>query len=212
MCHTFNSIAKSKTIQSQIDLSGRWPSGDFVTIFQEAASHGNVAAAIKLGVAVLYGEGIPLQPIHAAETLMLAEQLVGCSQPFSWMLIRSPWSSEACSKAVIFKSMQNAIKETCISNDNAGITYSVAKVSLHLNLQQILPETQRLLIAAASYGCTDAVAELYHHSQRLQDPSLIAMSRQFLQLHSNCQNANLLYALACDSISQVVFIKNYLLT
>lgn len=84
---------------------------------------------MKLGVACLYGEGCSAAPALASEMLMRAEQLAGPNDPFSWLLYRPPWSSDTCSKALIFKDMLALVDEHqgLVSKRYSGIMYCVAK-------------------------------------------------------------------------------------
>ena len=42
----------------------------------------------------------------AYEMLNRAEEMVGSAFPFAWLLFRPPWSSNVCSKALIFRKMK----------------------------------------------------------------------------------------------------------
>lgn len=54
---------------------------------------------------------VPANPELAGQMLSLVERLTGSHQPFVWLLFRPPWSSDSCSKASIFRSMQEMAKE-----------------------------------------------------------------------------------------------------
>lgn len=49
---------------------------------------------------------VPANPELAGQMLALVERLTGSHQPFVWLLFRPPWSSDTCSKANIFRYMQ----------------------------------------------------------------------------------------------------------
>ena len=134
-----------------------------LNIFERAARAGNFEANIKLGVACLYGEGLDSMADTAYEMLNRAEEMVGSAFPFAWLLFRPPWSSNVCSKALIFRKMKAQAEENkhIWTKKYCGIMFCVAKT---LSLQQSpeeKAEAEKWFGMAASKGCGDAAFELY---------------------------------------------------
>ncbi|PKU31173.1 hypothetical protein llap_18522 [Limosa lapponica baueri] len=80
-----------------------------------AAERGNFEAAVKLGIAYLYNEGLSISDegraevngLKASHFFSLAERLNACAAPFIWLFIRPPWSlSGSCCKAVVYESLK----------------------------------------------------------------------------------------------------------
>jgi F-box protein 1 (cyclin F) len=111
-----------------------WPSPASSSIFLKAARAGNFDAAVKLGIACLYGEGMGADSSLAGEMLTAAERQTLAPTPFAWLLFRPPWSSDLCSKAVIFRAMmqeyerQNLLGTT--SRRDSSIMFCIAKTFL----------------------------------------------------------------------------------
>jgi hypothetical protein len=116
-------------VLSRVTFKDDWPTERTRARYERAAREGNFEANMKLGVACLYGEGCAAAPALASEMLMRAEQLAGPNDPFSWLLYRPPWSSDTCSKALIFKDMLALAEENkdVISKRYSGIMYCAAK-------------------------------------------------------------------------------------
>jgi F-box protein 1 (cyclin F) len=116
-------------VLARVGFADDWPTDKTMPLYQRAAREGNFEANMKLGVACLYGEGCSAAPALASEMLMRAEQLAGPNDPFSWLLYRPPWSSDTCSKALIFKDMLALVDEHqgLVSKRYSGIMYCVAK-------------------------------------------------------------------------------------
>ena len=134
-----------------------------MNIFERAARAGNFEANIKLAVACLYGEGLDSMADTAYEMLNRAEEMVGSTFPFAWMLFRPPWSSNVCSKAIIFRRMKEKAEANAHvwTKKYCGIMFCVAKT---LSLQQSTEdkeEASKWFEMAASKGCGDAAYELY---------------------------------------------------
>ena len=180
----------SRTVQSSVEFdSDTWPFRQYderdaraspeekeraavratnVHIFERAARCGNFEANIKLGVACLYGEGLDSSADLAYEMLNRAEEMVGSTFPFAWLLFRPPWSSDGCSKAAIFRSMKTKAEQNmqCWTKKYCGIMFCVAKT---LSLQQdaaLKEEAEQWFQKAAEKGCGDAAFELYQLRQR----------------------------------------------
>ena len=114
---------------SRVTFKDDWPTERTKPLYERAAREGNFEANMKLGVACLYGEGCAAAPQIASEMLMRAEQLAGPNDPFSWLLYRPPWSSDTCSKALIFKDMLKLAEDNkdVLTKRYSGIMYCAAK-------------------------------------------------------------------------------------
>ncbi|XP_045726438.2 cyclin-F isoform X1 [Mirounga angustirostris] len=92
-----------------------WPSPRNLKLFERAAEKGNFEAAVKLGIAYLYNEGLSVSDearaevngLKASRFFSLAERLNVGATPFIWLFIRPPWSvSGSCCKAVVHESLR----------------------------------------------------------------------------------------------------------
>uniref|UniRef100_A0A8D0DTA7 Cyclin-F n=1 Tax=Salvator merianae TaxID=96440 RepID=A0A8D0DTA7_SALMN len=92
-----------------------WPSPSNLKMFERAAEKGNFEAAVKLGIAYLYNEGLSIADegraevngLKASRYFSLTERLNTCAAPFVWLFIRPPWSlSGSCCKAVVYESLK----------------------------------------------------------------------------------------------------------
>uniref|UniRef100_A0A2K5QH34 Cyclin-F n=1 Tax=Cebus imitator TaxID=2715852 RepID=A0A2K5QH34_CEBIM len=92
-----------------------WPSPGNLKLFERAAEKGNFEAAVKLGIAYLYNEGLSVSEearaevngLKASHFFSLAERLNVGAVPFIWLFIRPPWSvSGSCCKAVVHESLR----------------------------------------------------------------------------------------------------------
>lgn len=134
-CRRFANLSNCKKVLASAGFDKNcddlWPSPESSSIFLKAARAGNFDAAVKLGIACLYGEGMDADSSLAGEMLTAAQTLV--LPPFSWLLFRPPWS-ETCSKAVIFRAMieeyerQNRLGTT--SHRDSSIMFCIAKTFL----------------------------------------------------------------------------------
>lgn len=128
-CRRLFVLGQESSVLARVGFAGDWPTDTTKALYQRAAREGNFEANMKLGVACLYGEGCSAAPGLASEMLMRAEQLAGPNDPFSWLLYRPPWSSDSCSKALIFKDMLALAEENqnVVTRRYSGIMYCVAK-------------------------------------------------------------------------------------
>ncbi|KAJ6657543.1 hypothetical protein lerEdw1_002256 [Lerista edwardsae] len=92
-----------------------WPSPHNLKMFERAAERGNFEAAVKLGIAYLYNEGLSaseegraeVNGLKASRFFSLTEGLNLSAAPFIWLFIRPPWSlSGSCCKAVVYESLK----------------------------------------------------------------------------------------------------------
>ena len=176
-----------------------------VPIFERAGRMGNLEANIKLGVACLYGEGLDSSADTAYEMLNRAEEMVGSSSSFAWLLFRPPWSSEGCSKATIYRQMK-ATAEEGMHNWNkklSGILFCVAKtLSLQLDNQaENNKAAEEWFKFAAEKGCGDAACELYQLRKKRAtsyDQGSRVEAVRFLREHNSGDSWNVQVALASE--------------
>ncbi|NIG61470.1 cyclin-F [Pontoporia blainvillei] len=92
-----------------------WPSPKNLKLFERAAEKGNFEAAVKLGIAYLYNEGLSVSDearaevngLKASRFFSLTERLNVGAAPFIWLFIRPPWSvSGSCCKAIVHESLR----------------------------------------------------------------------------------------------------------
>lgn len=158
---------------------GRWPSNSSeLECFNRLAELGNLEATIKLGVAYLYSEGVESSLCkdgsRAAKYFANAEKLARCSSPFTWLLIRPPWSnSGTCCKARVFHCM----KDLCTQKKEADRSVLFCLAKLHCFIEEIdgdqksrdepQLESRQWLQRAADEGSVSAAYELWKN--RLND-------------------------------------------
>ncbi|OXB59274.1 hypothetical protein ASZ78_007795 [Callipepla squamata] len=142
-----------------------WPSPKNLKVFERAAERGNFEAAVKLGIAYLYNEGLSIygeghaevNGLKASYFFSLAEHLNVSAAPFIWLFIRPPWSLHgSCCKAVVYESLK---AECHVDKAQKGsILYCLAKVS---SLFEMLDpgrylQSLRKLRDYATKGCWEA--------------------------------------------------------
>lgn len=115
VCCQLNCIVNGDNFTSlwtKASLEELWPSPRNTHIIHKAAKYGNAEALIKLSVAYLYSEGVPegdgrgtiesSNGVAAARLLSQVERRMIDREPFSWVLIRPPWTSTGlCCKACV---------------------------------------------------------------------------------------------------------------
>ncbi|XP_049555044.1 cyclin-F isoform X3 [Orcinus orca] len=128
-----------------------WPSPKNLKLFERAAEKGNFEAAVKLGIAYLYNEGLSVSDearaevngLKASRFFSLTERLNVGAAPFIWLFIRPPWSvSGSCCKAVVHESlrMECQLQKThrasilhCLGRVLSLFELSLAKACAHGN-------------------------------------------------------------------------------
>ncbi|XP_026899337.2 cyclin-F [Acinonyx jubatus] len=113
--HLKNLVDSHASVWACASFQELWPSPKNLKLFERAAEKGNFEAAVKLGIAYLYNEGLSVSDearaevngLKASRFFSLAEQLNAGSTPFIWLFIRPPWSvSGSCCKAVVHESLR----------------------------------------------------------------------------------------------------------
>ena len=104
-CRAMHALGSRRCVQARQSFAGTWPCSETEHIYKRAALMGNLEAAVQLGVASQYGEGVAANPTQAGVMLAIVEGCTGAQQPFTWLLFRPPWSSAVCSKANIYGAM-----------------------------------------------------------------------------------------------------------
>jgi len=163
-CWRLASLGSESFVLARVGFSGDWPSDKTLPLYRRAAREGNFEANMKLGVACLYGEGCAAAPVLASEMLTRAEQLAGPNDPFSWLLYRPPWSSDTCSKALIFKDMLKLATENrdLMTKRYSGIMYCVAKTLWLQHDEESRAEGEEWFKLAAERGCGEAAFEMFN--------------------------------------------------
>ncbi|XP_041473382.1 cyclin-F-like [Lytechinus variegatus] len=119
-------------IWANASVVGRWPTNSTeMECFNRAAALGNIEALIKLGVAYLYSEGVESDLCkdgsRAAQYFTKAEKLAPCNSPFTWLLIRPPWSNcGTCCKARVFQCMKDISNES--KEADRSVLFCLAKL------------------------------------------------------------------------------------
>ncbi|XP_011666474.1 cyclin-F [Strongylocentrotus purpuratus] len=163
-------------IWANASVVGRWPSNSTeMECFNRVAELGNLEALIKLGVAYLYSEGVESSLCkdgsRAAKYFSSAEKLAPCSSPFTWLLIRPPWSNcGTCCKARVFQGMKDISNES--KEADRSVLFCLAK--LHSFIEDMDPsmkkknghqsESRQWLKKAADAGSVAASYEYWKNS------------------------------------------------
>eukprot|EP00038_Savillea_parva_P008432 m.176941 g.176941 ORF g.176941 m.176941 type:complete len:688 (-) comp14253_c0_seq1:335-2398(-) len=163
-CKRLHALAQESCVLARVGFTGDWPTDATRPLYQRAAREGNFEANMKLGVACLYGEGCAAAPGLASEMLMRAEQLAGPNDPFSWLLYRPPWSSDTCSKALIFRDMLALANENrdVLTKRYSGIMYCVAKTLWLQHDEESRQKGEEWFKLAAERGCGEAAFEMFN--------------------------------------------------
>ncbi|XP_071509099.1 cyclin-F-like [Diadema antillarum] len=161
-------------IWANASVVGRWPSSSQERkCFEEVADLGNVEALIKLGVAHLYSEGVDSQLCkdgsRAAKYFAKAEKLAPGASPFTWLLIRPPWSNNGtCCKARVF----SCLRDICTNSKEADQSVLFCLAKLHSFLEEmdstknsrVSCESREWLSKAAEKGSIAASYERWKNS------------------------------------------------
>ncbi|NWW89375.1 CCNF protein, partial [Rhynochetos jubatus] len=156
-----------------------WPSPNNLKIFVKAAESGNFEAAVKLGIAYLYNEGLSISDEGRAEVnglkasyfFSLAERLNVCADPFIWLFIRPPWSlSGSCCKAVVYESL----KAECQLNkaQKGSILHCLAKVLSLFEEEEKRKESLEMFEESSKQGCLNSSYLLWESNREaaMSDP------------------------------------------
>ncbi|XP_072337419.1 cyclin-F isoform X1 [Scyliorhinus torazame] len=191
-----------------------WPSPSNRWLFERAAESGNFEAAVKLGIAYLYNEGLSVSDegraevngLKASHFFSLAESLNVDANPFIWLFIRPPWSlTGSCCKAVVY----NSLKSECQvqSAKKASLTYCLAKVLSLFEVRIMDEEKQKQAVAmfeeSSSHGCLSSSYHLWEANQKeaVVDPGRYLQSLRKLRDYAikGCWEAQVSLAKACGN-------------
>uniref|UniRef100_A0A4W3I365 Cyclin-F n=1 Tax=Callorhinchus milii TaxID=7868 RepID=A0A4W3I365_CALMI len=183
-----------------------WPSPINLWLFERAAESGNFEAAVKLGIAYLYNEGLAVSDegraeingLKASHFFSLAESLNVSATPFVWLFIRPPWSlTGSCCKAVVYESLKSECQSQSVSNILQG-------ENLLSNFdEEKLKEAVLLFEESSNHGCLTSSYHLWETNQKgaMTDPGRYLQSLRKLRDYAikGCWEAQLSLAKACGN-------------
>ncbi|XP_060028527.1 cyclin-F isoform X2 [Erinaceus europaeus] len=165
-----------------------WPSPKNLQLFERAAEKGNFEAAVKLGIAYLYNEGLSVSDearaevngLKASRFFSLAERLNTGAAPFIWLFIRPPWSvSGSCCKAVVHESLQ--AESQLHRTHRASILHCLGRVLSLFEDEEKKKQARDLFEESANHGCLTS-AYLLWESDRRTDLALAKACASWHQL------------------------------
>ncbi|XP_051878514.1 cyclin-F isoform X2 [Pristis pectinata] len=187
-----------------------WPSPVNRWLFERAAESGNFEAAVKLGIAYLYNEGLSVSDegraevngLKASHFFSLAESLNVDASPFVWLFIRPPWSlTGSCCKAVVYDSLKNECQLQ--SAKAASLTYCLAKVLSLFEDEEKQKQAISMFEESSCHGCLPSSYHLWerNHKEAVADPGRFLQSLRKLRDYATkgCWEAQLTLAKACGS-------------
>uniref|UniRef100_G3TG00 Cyclin-F n=1 Tax=Loxodonta africana TaxID=9785 RepID=G3TG00_LOXAF len=191
-----------------------WPSPENLELFERAAEKGNFEAAVKLGIAYLYNEGLSVSDearaevngLKASRFFSLAERLNMGATPFIWLFIRPPWSdSGSCCKAVVHGSLHTECQLQ--RAHRAAILHCLGRVLSLFEDEEKQQQALALFAESASQGCLPSAYLLWERDQRteMSDPGRFLHSFRKLRDYAakGCWEAQLSLAKACANGSQL---------
>uniref|UniRef100_UPI00398E51F3 cyclin-F isoform X2 n=1 Tax=Pristiophorus japonicus TaxID=55135 RepID=UPI00398E51F3 len=189
-----------------------WPSPVNRWLFERAAESGNFEAAVKLGIAYLYNEGLSVSDegraevngLKASHFFSLAESLNVGANPFVWLFIRPPWSlTGSCCKAVVYDSLKNECQLQ--SAKKASLTYCLAKILSLFEDDEKQKQAVSMFEESSSHGCLPSSYYLWETNQKeaVADPGRHLQSLRKLRDYATkgCWEAQVSLAKACGSAS-----------
>ncbi|NWU70260.1 CCNF protein, partial [Pterocles burchelli] len=191
-----------------------WPSPNNLKMFERAAERGNFEAAVKLGIAYLYNEGLSISDegraevngIKASYFFSLAERLNVCAAPFIWLFIRPPWSlSGSCCKAVVYA----CLKAECQLEkaQKGSILHCLAKILNLFEDEERKKESLEMLEESSKQGCLNSSYLLWESNRKaaMSDPGRYLQSLRKLRDYAakGCWEAQIALAKACGNGSQL---------
>ncbi|XP_064887087.1 cyclin-F isoform X1 [Columba livia] len=191
-----------------------WPSPNNLKMFERAAERGNFEAAVKLGIAYLYNEGLSISDegraevngLKASHFFSLAERLNVCAAPFIWLFIRPPWSlSGSCCKAVVCESLK---AECQLDKAQKGsILHCLAKVLSLFEDEEKRKESLEMFEESSKQGCLNSSYLLWESNRKaaMSDPGRYLQSLRKLRDYAakGCWEAQIALAKACGNGSQL---------
>ncbi|XP_010157581.1 PREDICTED: cyclin-F, partial [Eurypyga helias] len=191
-----------------------WPSPNNLKMFVRAAESGNFEAAVKLGIAYLYNEGLSISDegraevngLKASHFFSLAERLNVCTDPFIWLFIRPPWSlSGSCCKAVVYESL----KAECQLNkaQKGSILHCLAKVLSLFEDEEKRKESLEMFEESSKQGCLNSSYLLWESNRKaaMSDPGRYLQSLRKLRDYAakGCWEAQIALAKAARNGSHL---------
>lgn len=191
-----------------------WPSPQNLKLFERAAEKGNFEAAVKLGIAYLYNEGLSVSDEACAEVnglkasrfFSMAERLNTGSDPFIWLFIRPPWSvSGSCCKAVVHDSLRAECQLQ--RSHKASILHCLGRVLNLFEDEEKRKQAHNLFEESAHQGCLASSYLLWESDRKvdMSDPGRCLHSFRKLRDYAakGCWEAQLALAKACAGGSQL---------
>ncbi|XP_054991414.1 cyclin-F [Sorex araneus] len=191
-----------------------WPSLQNLQLFERAAEKGNFEAAVKLGIAYLYNEGLSVSDearaevngLKASRFFSLAERLSSGAAPFIWLFIRPPWSlSGSCCKAVVHESLR--AESELPGAHKASILHCLGRVLSLFEDEEKRRQARDLFEASASQGCLPSSYLLWESDRDadMSDPGRCLHSFRKLRDYAakGCWEARLALAKACAHWKQL---------
>ncbi|EGD83559.1 hypothetical protein PTSG_04164 [Salpingoeca rosetta] len=160
-CRKMNELAYTRSVLSKVSFEGLWPTKDTADAFARAADAGNNEAALKYGIACLYGKRVDSDATTALKYLLQAEKLCAGTTPFVWLLFRPPWTNDTCSKACVFQQMHAMAEDPSTDPHLAGRMYYCVAKTLELHEERDEREVVEALQKAELMHCADAVHDLF---------------------------------------------------
>uniref|UniRef100_A0A8D1C9P5 Cyclin F n=1 Tax=Sus scrofa TaxID=9823 RepID=A0A8D1C9P5_PIG len=151
-----------------------WPSPRNLRLFERAAEKGNFEAAVKLGIAYLYNEGLSVSDearaevngLKASRFFSLAERLNAGGAPFIWLFIRPPWSvSGSCCKAVVHESLRAECQLQ--KAHRASILHCLGRVLSLFEDEEKQNQARDLFEESAHQGCLTSSYLLWESDRRM---------------------------------------------
>ncbi|XP_032461897.1 cyclin-F isoform X1 [Phocoena sinus] len=191
-----------------------WPSPKNLKLFERAAEKGNFEAAVKLGIAYLYNEGLSVSDearaevngLKASRFFSLTERLNVGAAPFIWLFIRPPWSvSGSCCKAVVHESlrMECQLQKT----HRASILHCLGRVLSLFEDEEKQKQARDLFEESANQGCLTSSYLLWESDRKMDmsDPGRCLHSFRKLRdfAAKGCWEAQLSLAKACAHGNQL---------
>ncbi|XP_045397164.1 cyclin-F isoform X2 [Lemur catta] len=191
-----------------------WPSPKNLKLFERAAEKGNFEAAVKLGIAYLYNEGLSVSDearaevngLKASHFFSLAERLSVGAAPFIWLFIRPPWSvSGSCCKAVVHESLRAECQLQ--RTHKASILHCLGRVLSLFEDEEKQQQARDLFEESANQGCLTSSYLLWESDRKtdMSDPGRCLHSFRKLRDYAakGCWEAQLSLAKACANGSQL---------
>uniref|UniRef100_A0A8C8R8S2 Cyclin-F n=1 Tax=Pelusios castaneus TaxID=367368 RepID=A0A8C8R8S2_9SAUR len=197
-----------------------WPSPNNLKMFERAAERGNFEAAVKLGIAYLYNEGLSISDdgraevngLKASHFFSLTERLNVCTAPFIWLFIRPPWSlNGSCCKAVVYESLKAECQlqkvSSALSAQKGSILHCLAKVLSLFEEEEKRKEALEMFEESSKQGCLNSSYLLWESNRRaaMSDPGRYLQSLRKLRDYAakGCWEAQISLAKACGNGNQL---------